>query len=158
VVRIVTTEHAMLTCYFDYHFYTVKKEQDSGIRFTGDNQWSTVLWTLPVCSEYVVVHWICSLFQTMFGERGIVLCLFNLKFFVQLDTLFTYLIWTVFSVVYSVFCIVLWHCTMLCYCFSSVYCTVNSTCTVVSACDVRAATLTEVFPCFFLSFKANARV
>jgi hypothetical protein len=43
----------------------------------------------------------------MFGEMGIVLCVFNLKFFVQLDTRFTYLIWTVFSVVYSVFCIVL---------------------------------------------------
>ena len=28
----------------------------------------------------------------------------------------------------------------------------------VSACVVRAATLTEVFPCFFLSCKANARV
>jgi hypothetical protein len=28
----------------------------------------------------------------------------------------------------------------------------------VSACDVRDATLTEVFPCFFLSCKANARV
>jgi hypothetical protein len=28
----------------------------------------------------------------------------------------------------------------------------------VSACDVRAATLTEVFPCFFLSCKANDRV
>jgi hypothetical protein len=43
----------------------------------------------------------------MFGERGIVLCLFNLNFFVQLDTWFTYMIWTVFSVVYSVFLIVL---------------------------------------------------
>jgi hypothetical protein len=32
-----------------------------------------------------------------------------------------------------------------------VYCT-------VSVCDVRDATLTEVFPCFFLSCKANARV
>jgi hypothetical protein len=28
----------------------------------------------------------------------------------------------------------------------------------VSAYDVRAATITEVFPCFFLSCKANARV
>jgi hypothetical protein len=28
----------------------------------------------------------------------------------------------------------------------------------VSAYDVRAATLSEVFPCFFLSCKANARV
>jgi hypothetical protein len=28
----------------------------------------------------------------------------------------------------------------------------------VSVCDVRDATLTEVFPCFFLSCKANARV
>jgi hypothetical protein len=28
----------------------------------------------------------------------------------------------------------------------------------MSVCDVRDATLTEVFPCFFLSCKANARV
>jgi hypothetical protein len=39
----------------------------------------------------------------VFGERGIVLGLFNLKFFVQLDTWFIYLIWTVITVVYSVF-------------------------------------------------------
>jgi hypothetical protein len=51
-----------------------------------------------------------SNYTCIFGEKGIVLCLYNLKFFVQLDTWFTYLIWTVFSVVYSVFCIVLWHC------------------------------------------------
>ena len=29
---------------------------------------------------------------------------------------------------------------------------------IVSACVVRAVTLTEGFPCFFLSCKANARV
>jgi hypothetical protein len=46
------------------------------------------------------VQGICLLFQTMLGERAIVLCLFNLKFFVQLDTWFIYLIWTVSSVVY----------------------------------------------------------
>jgi hypothetical protein len=69
----------------------------------------------------------------MFGERDIVLCLFtgNLNFFVQLDTWFTYLIWNVFSVVYSVFFIVLWHCNTLCYCFSSVYCTVHCSCIVL---------------------------
>jgi hypothetical protein len=44
------------------------------------------------CSEYIILHWIChsavniivqwicSLFQTTYGERGIVLGLFNLKF------------------------------------------------------------------------------
>jgi hypothetical protein len=54
----------------------------------------------------------------MFGERGIVLCLFNLKFFVQLDTRFTYLIWTVFSVVYSVFCDIVILCvTVFLLCF-----------------------------------------
>jgi hypothetical protein len=37
--------------------------------------------------------------------------LFKHNFFVQLDTWFTYLVWTVFSVVCSVFCIFLWHCT-----------------------------------------------
>jgi hypothetical protein len=37
---------------------------------------------------------------------------------------FTYLIWNVFAVAYSIFYIVLWHSTILCYCFSSVYCIV----------------------------------
>jgi hypothetical protein len=84
----------------------------------------------------------------MFSEKGIVLCLFNLKFFVQLDTWFTYLIWTVFSVVYSVFCIVLWHCTtLLLFFFCVLYCSLFLYCT-VSACVVRAATPPEVFPCF----------
>jgi hypothetical protein len=83
---------------------------------------------------------------------------FNLKFFVKLDTWFTYLIWTVFCVVYSVFFIVLWHCTTLLLIFFCVlYCSFFLYCT-VSACDVRAATLTEVFPCFVLSCKANVRV
>jgi hypothetical protein len=75
----------------------------------------------------------------------------NTSFMLLLDICFTYLIWTVFSVVYSVLCIALRLYTTLCCCFSSVYCT-------VSACDVRAATLTEVFLCFFLSCKANAMV
>jgi hypothetical protein len=39
--------------------------------------------------------------------EGIVLCLFNFKFFVQLDKWFIYLIYTVSSVVYYVFFIVL---------------------------------------------------
>jgi hypothetical protein len=61
-------------------------------------------------------------------------------------------------VVYSVFFIVLWHRIALCYCFSCVfYCSLFLYCT-VSGCVVRAATLAEVFPCFFLSCKANARV
>jgi hypothetical protein len=67
-------------------------------------------------------------------------------------------VWTIFSVVYSAFFIVLWHCTALCYCFSSVYCTVHCSGIVLSACDVPAATLTEVSPWFFLTCKANARV
>jgi hypothetical protein len=37
------------------------------------------------------------------------------------------------------------------YCSLFLYCT-------VSACDVHAATLTEGFPFFFISCKANARV
>jgi hypothetical protein len=65
----------------------------------------------------------------MFGERGIVLCLFNLKCFVQLDTRFTYLIWTVFSVVYSVFFIVLGHCYYSVLLFF--FCTVHCSCTVL---------------------------
>jgi hypothetical protein len=49
---------------------------------------------IALCSENrisavnVIVQWICSSFQTMFGEKGTVLCLFNLKL---LDTRFTYL-------------------------------------------------------------------
>jgi hypothetical protein len=94
----------------------------------------------------------------MFGDSGVVPCLFNLNFFVQLDTWFTYMIRTVFSVVYSVFFIVLWHCnTLLLFFFCVLYCSLLLYC-IVSACDVRAATLTEVFPCYFLSCKANARV
>jgi hypothetical protein len=64
----------------------------------------------------------------------------------------------VLSVVYSVFFIVLRHCIILCYYFFCVsYCSLFNYCT-VSACDLRAATLTEFYPCFFLSCKANARV
>jgi hypothetical protein len=59
----------------------------------------------------------------------------------------------VFSVVYSV---TLYYSVLLCF-FCVLYCSLFLYCT-VSACDVRAATLTEVFPCFFLSCKANARV
>jgi hypothetical protein len=39
-----------------------------------------------------------------------------------------------------------------------VYFTANFSYIVLSACGVRAAILTEVFPCFFLSCKANARI
>jgi hypothetical protein len=49
----------------------------------------------------------------------------------QLYTRFAYLIRTVLSAVYSVFCIVLWHCTDLCFCFSSVCCTVHCSCIVL---------------------------
>jgi hypothetical protein len=45
-----------------------------------------------------------------------------------LHTRFTYLMWTVFSVVYSVVCIVLWHCTTLCYSFFLICCTVQFSC------------------------------
>jgi hypothetical protein len=90
----------------------------------------------------------------MFGERGIVLCLFNLKL------LYTRFITRNGPV--SLLCI---HCSLLfcdillCYCFPSVYFTVHCSCNcTVSACYVRAATLIKVFPCFFLSCKANARV
>jgi hypothetical protein len=94
----------------------------------------------------------------MLGERGIVLCLFNLIFFVQLDTWFTYLIRTVLSVVYSVFCIVLTlYCSVLLFFFCVLYYSLFLYCT-VSACDMRAVTLTEGFPSFFLSCKANARL
>jgi hypothetical protein len=41
--------------------------------------------------------------------------------------------------------------------FCVLYCSLFLYC-IVSACDVCAATLTEVFPCFFLSCKANGRV
>jgi hypothetical protein len=60
----------------------------------------------------------------------------------------------VFSVLY---CSVTLYYSLLLFFFCVLYCSLFVYCT-VSACDVRAATLTEVFPCFFLSSKANARV
>jgi hypothetical protein len=53
------------------------------------------------------------------------------------------------SCYYQLLCVTFFFCVL--YCSLFLYCT-------VSACDARAATLTEVFPCFFLSCKANARV
>jgi hypothetical protein len=56
---------------------------------------------------------------------------------------------------------------LLCYCFSFVSVLVFCLCVLyssfflyctVSVCDVRAATLKEIFPCLFLSRKANARL
>jgi hypothetical protein len=41
----------------------------------------SVLFVLLVGLYSSIVQWVCSLFQTMCGERGIVLCLFNLNFF-----------------------------------------------------------------------------
>jgi hypothetical protein len=60
-----------------------------------------------------------------------------------------------------VFCVLYWSVTLLLLWFTvffSLYCTVHCSCIVLSACDVRAATLTEVFPCFFLICNANVRV
>jgi hypothetical protein len=59
----------------------------------------------------------------------------------------------VFSVLY---CSVIVDYSVLLFFFCLLYCSFFLYCT-VSACDVRAATLTEVFPCFLLSCKANAR-
>jgi hypothetical protein len=87
-------------------------------------------------------------------QRGIVLCLFNLKL---LDTR-----------------LITWNCFICCL-FCVLYCSVTSYCSVflfflcvlyvslflyctVSACVVRAATIIEGIPSFFLSCKANARV
>jgi hypothetical protein len=79
------------------------------------------------------VQWLCLLFQTtcMFGERGIVLCLFSLKFSVQLDNT-VYLpdmdcfLSRVFCVTY--YSVTLYRCVLL---FSSVYCTVHCSCIVL---------------------------
>jgi hypothetical protein len=60
----------------------------------------------------------------------------------------------VFCVLY---CFVTLYYSVLMLFFLVFYCSFFLYCT-VSACDVRAATLTEVFPCFFLSCNANARV
>jgi hypothetical protein len=86
----------------------------------------------------------------MFSGKCIVLCLFNLKL---LDTWFTDLYWTIFSVVYFVFFFVLCCVTIFLLCIVSplfLYCA----CSLFLYC----ATLTEVFPCFSLSCKANSRV
>jgi hypothetical protein len=64
----------------------------------------------------------------MFIERDIVLCLFHFQYFVQLHTWFTYLTWTVLSVVCSVlFCGIV----MLSFTVFSVYCTVHCSCIVL---------------------------
>jgi hypothetical protein len=57
----------------------------------------------------------------------------QLSSFVFLFIRCTYLIWNVFSVVYSVFVIVLSHCNTFCYYsyFSSVFCTVHCSCIVL---------------------------
>jgi hypothetical protein len=60
-------------------------------------------------------------------------------------------------VVCVLYCSVTLYYSVLLFFFYVVYCLWFLYCT-VSACDVRAATLTEVFPCFFLSCKTNARV
>jgi hypothetical protein len=74
------------------------------------------------------VNMFISLFKTVYGERDIALCFFNLKLYVQLETRFADLKWTVFSVVCSVlFCDLL----LLSYCFSSVQCTVHFSCIVL---------------------------
>jgi hypothetical protein len=76
----------------------------------------------------------------------------HLLWWCQPSTNWFYLIWTVSSVVSSVFCNVLWHCTTLCYCFSCVlYCSPFLYCT-VPACDIRAATLR-----FFRAFSSVVR-
>jgi hypothetical protein len=66
------------------------------------------------------MQWICSLFQTMFGGWGIVLCLFNLKLH---DTRFTCLQWTVFCCVFCVIlCSVTSYCSVLLCFFCVLYC------------------------------------
>jgi hypothetical protein len=75
----------------------------------------------------------------MFVEMGIVLCLFNLKFFAQLDTRFTCLIWTVFCCVFCVlYCSVTSYYSFLLfflcvlYCLLFLYCTVSANITCFS--------------------------
>jgi hypothetical protein len=60
----------------------------------------------------------------------------------------------VFCVLY---CSVTLYYSVLLFLSSVLYCSLFLYCT-VSACDVRAATLTDGFPCFFLSCKTSARV
>jgi hypothetical protein len=69
------------------------------------------------------------------------------------------ILWTVLSVVYSVFfnCSATLYYSVLLFFFCVLHCSLFLYCT-VSACDVGAAALTEVFPYFFLSCKTNARV
>jgi hypothetical protein len=54
-------------------------------------------------------------------------------------------------------CSVTLYNSVLLFFFCVLYCSLFLYCT-VSACDVRAATLTEGFPCFFLRCRANAGV
>jgi hypothetical protein len=93
----------------------------------------------------------------MFDERGIVLCLFNLKL---LYTWFTYLELTLFFILCCVFCVlycsVTSYCSVLMFFFGALYSSLFLYCN-VSACDVRAATLTEGFPCFSLVVRQMPR-
>jgi hypothetical protein len=62
-----------------------------------------------------------------------------------------------FPVPLCIQCSVTLYYSVLLFFFCVLYCSLFLYCT-VSACDVRAATITEGFPCFFLNCKANARV
>jgi hypothetical protein len=70
------------------------------------------------------------------------------NFFVQLDTWFTYLIWSFLCCVFSVlYCSVTLYCSVLLFFLCVLYCSFLLYFT-VSACDVSAATLIEVFRTF----------
>jgi hypothetical protein len=107
------------------------------------------------CTLSTVLCLLCCVYCVVYCTVSIVLCLFNLKFSVQPDTgLLT--LYRLFSVVYSVFCTVLWHCTALCYCFSSVYCTVHCSCTVLCLLVMYCCYHNWGFSVLFPQFKANA--
>jgi hypothetical protein len=112
---------------------------------------------------YICVHsdvlLTCKEINAFFLIAFVVYSVFSVVYYVSS------VVYSVFYVVYSVLCCVfcILYCSVtsyrfvLLFFFCVLYRSLFSYCT-VSACDVRAATLTEGFPCFFLCCKANARV
>jgi hypothetical protein len=75
-----------------------------------------------------IVQGICSFFQTIFGERGTLLCPFNWYIFVQLDKRFTYLMWTKYTVFLFFLCVLYVRIVILvlyCVCLWSTCCYTN---------------------------------
>jgi hypothetical protein len=91
---------------------------------------SVVKWSVVKCCSVAMFFWFFLFYRCVYG------CLFCILLFNSVGYVFLLLCSCILIVMYALFCI---------FCFHSANCH-------------SPATLTEVFPCFFLSCKANARV